>query len=99
MRNEDLMKGVALGVGVAVLVPVAIAALAPVVKPLARSALKAGIRAYEIGRERIEEFGETVEDIVAEVEEELMDRQETGGPEEEAPEGPDDFNVKEFRAG
>lgn len=96
MRNNDLMKGVALGVGIAVLVPVAIAALAPIVTPLARSALKAGIRAYEIGRERVEEFGETVEDIVAEVEEELMDRQEVV---EEAAEGSDEYNVKEFKAG
>ena len=40
MRNEDLIKGAALGVGLALLVPVAIMALAPVVKPLARSAVR-----------------------------------------------------------
>ena len=85
-----------MGVGSAVLVPVAVAALAPIVTPLARSALKAGIRAYEIGRERVEEFGETVEDIVAEVEEELTDRQEVV---EEAAGGSDEYNVKEFKAG
>ena len=64
-RNDDLLKGAALGVGVAILVPV--------IRPMARSALKAGIWAYEKGRETFEEFGETVEDIVAEVEEELVD--------------------------
>jgi len=73
VRNDDLFKGVAIGIGVVVLVPLAIAALAPVVKPLVRSAMKSGIRVYEKGRESLEEFGETVEDIVAEVEEEMID--------------------------
>ncbi len=73
MRNEDLLKGAALGVGVALLVPVALIALAPVVKPLARSALKTGLLAYEKGRESLEELGETFEDVMAEVEEELTE--------------------------
>ncbi len=73
MRNEDLLKGAALGVGVALLVPVALIALAPVVKPLARSALKTGMLAYEKGRESLEELGETFEDVMAEVEEELTE--------------------------
>ena len=72
-RNEDLLKGAALGVGIVVLAPVVVAALMPVIRPMARSALKAGIWAYEKGRETFEELGETVEDIVAEVEEELVD--------------------------
>ncbi len=73
LRNDDLVRGVAIGVGIAVLVPLAIVTLAPIVKPLARSAMKAGIRAYEKGRESLEEFGETVDDIIAEVEEEMID--------------------------
>ena len=76
VRNDDLLKGVAIGVGMAVIVPLAIMTLVPVVKPLARSAIKAGIRAYEKGRESLEEFGETMEDIVAEVEEEMIDAHE-----------------------
>jgi hypothetical protein len=72
-RNDDLLKGVAIGIGAAIMVPVVIAALAPVVKPLARSAMKGGILAYEKLRESFEEFGETVEDMVAEVEEEMID--------------------------
>ena len=73
VRNDDLLKGVAIGIGAAILVPVVIAALVPVVKPLARSAMKSGILAYEKLRETVEEFGETVEDMVAEVEEEMID--------------------------
>jgi hypothetical protein len=73
IRNDDLFKGVAIGLGLALVAPVVIAAMAPVVKPIARSAFKAGVRAYEMGREAIEEIGETVDDVVAEVEEELFD--------------------------
>ena len=73
MRNDDLIKGVAIGLGVVLVAPVVIAALAPVVKPIARSALKAGVMSYEKGRETLEEISETVDDVVAEVEEELFD--------------------------
>ncbi|MEN8165988.1 MAG: DUF5132 domain-containing protein [Pseudomonadota bacterium] len=76
VRNDDLLKGLAIGVGAAVLVPVVISALLPIVKPLARSALKMGVHAYERGREALEELGETVEDVVAEVEEEMLDAHE-----------------------
>lgn len=67
------MKGLAIGFGVAILTPLVIAALAPVLQPAARSALKAGIRVYEKGRENLELLGETVDDIVAEVHEEMHD--------------------------
>ncbi|MGB5260909.1 MAG: DUF5132 domain-containing protein [Gammaproteobacteria bacterium] len=78
-RNEDLLKGAAIGLGVAVLLPVVVAALMPVIRPMARSALKAGIFAYEKGRETLEGIGETVDDLVAEVEEELVDAREVHG--------------------
>lgn len=71
--NNELFKGLAIGFGVAVLTPLVIAALAPVLQPAARSALKAGIRVYEMGRENLELLGETVDDIVAEVHEEMHD--------------------------
>lgn len=83
-RNDDLLKGVAIGIGAAILVPVAIAALLPIVKPLARSAMKSGILAYEKLRETVEEFGETVEDMVAEVEEEMIDAEAVEEPVAEA---------------
>ena len=70
-RSDDLFKGVAIGVGLVVLTPLVIATLAPVVKPVMRSALKAGIRTYEKGRENLELFNETVDDIIAEVEDEM----------------------------
>ena len=78
-QNDNLLKGAAIGVGVAILVPVVVAALMPVIRPMARSALKAGIFAYEKGRETLEGIGETVDDLVAEVEEELVDAHEAAG--------------------
>jgi hypothetical protein len=77
MRSDDLIKGAAIGVGLALLVPVAVAALAPVLKPLARSALRTGVMAYEKGRETLEELGETLEDVKAEVEDELAGQHAT----------------------
>ena len=72
------MKGLAIGLGVAILTPLVIAALAPVLQPVARSALKAGIRVYEMGRENLELLGETVDDVVAEVHEEMHDAASAG---------------------
>jgi hypothetical protein len=48
-----------------------VSALAPVLRPLARSALKGGILAYEKVRETAAEIAEVVDDLVAEVQEEL----------------------------
>ena len=43
--ESDLTKGLALGVGLALLIPVAFTTLAPVLRPVARDAMKAGYRA------------------------------------------------------
>jgi len=64
-------KNAAIGVGLAILLPFVVKALAPVARPVARSVLKMGIVAYEKGREAIAEFGEIVDDMVAEVREEM----------------------------
>ena len=72
-RFDDVTKGVAIGLGVAILIPVAIRTLAPVLKPVARSALKGGVRVVERGRELIAETSEMVEDLVAETHAEMRD--------------------------
>jgi len=71
LMKKDLTITLAIGVGAAILVPAAIVALAPVLRPLGRSALKTGIRVYEKGREATAELGEAFDDLVAEVHEEL----------------------------
>lgn len=72
LLKSDLTKTIAIGVGAVILVPVAVTALAPILRPLARSALKAGIVTYEKGREATAELGEVFDDLVAEVQEELQ---------------------------
>lgn len=81
-QSDELIKGVAIGIGAALLIPVAVTALAPIVRPVARSAFKAGLTAYEKARETLEELSEEVEDMVAEVEEELVDARTQGNSEE-----------------
>ncbi|MCF7984062.1 MAG: DUF5132 domain-containing protein [Thiohalocapsa sp.] len=71
--GSGFAKGVAFGLGVAVLLPVAAMALAPVTRPLARSAIKAGLVAFEKGREAATELGEMLDDLVAEVRDELVE--------------------------
>ena len=75
-RRGDLLTGAAIGAGLAVLVPVVFSAMLPVVRPLVRSAVKNGIMLYEKGRETLEEFNEAVDDMRAEVEQEMQDARE-----------------------
>ena len=60
----------------AIVVPIVVNAVAPLVRPLGRSVLKTGIMAVEKLRETASEFGELVEDLTAEVQEELQQRRE-----------------------
>lgn len=69
---NDLAKGVALGIGAALLIPVAATSLAPILRPLAREAIKAGVRTVELGREKMAEAGELIEDVIAETQAELQ---------------------------
>ena len=61
---------------IAVLAPVVLSAAMPVLRPLARTAARTGLRAYERGREALEEFNEAVDDVRAEVQQELRDAME-----------------------
>ncbi|MGD8911713.1 MAG: DUF5132 domain-containing protein [Candidatus Thiodiazotropha sp.] len=86
--KNDIAKGVALGAGLALAVPALVATLWPVMRPVARSAIKAGLIAYEKGREGIAELSEEFEDLIAETQEELRaDRManENGSVVESAP--------------
>lgn len=59
LLRSEMAKGVAIGVGATLLAPTVISALAPMLRPTARSATTAGLRAYERARE-------VLEDLVAE---------------------------------
>ena len=74
--KNPTVRNTAIGIGVAILVPIVAKAVAPFVRPVARSAVKMGVVTYEKGREAIAEFGEIVDDMVAEVREELRAERE-----------------------
>lgn len=73
----DSRKAIAIGIGAALLAPVVLPALAGLAKPFARAAIKAGIIAFEKGREAAAEFGEVMEDLVAEARAELEQHHST----------------------
>lgn len=66
-------KGVAIGVGVAVLAPVVITSLFGASRPVARAGIKAGLIFYEKSRETFAEVAEVVEDLVAEAQAEVTE--------------------------
>jgi hypothetical protein len=98
VKNE-MAKGVALGAGVALVVPAVIAAMWPVIKPVARSALKASLLAYEKGREGIAELSEEFEDLVAETQEELRAEREAAFQSEQAAATADKTPADEISSG
>jgi esterase/lipase len=67
----SLGTGLAIGVGAAILTPVAIPMIAAVVKPMAKAGIKSGILLYEKGRLLAEETKESMEDLTAEAKSEL----------------------------
>lgn len=67
----NLVTGLVVAAGVAILAPVIVPVLASVGKPLAKSVIKSGILMYEKGRETFAELGEVFEDMVAEAKAEL----------------------------
>lgn len=67
----NIVMGLAVGVGVAILAPVVVPILASVGKPLAKSMIKSGMLLYEKGRETAAELGEVFEDLMAEAKVEL----------------------------
>jgi hypothetical protein len=73
---DDLFKGniatgLAIGIGAAILTPVIVPLISSVGKPLAKSAIKAGILVFEKSRETFAELGEVMDDLIAEAKVEL----------------------------
>jgi hypothetical protein len=67
----NVMMGLAIGIGAAVLGPTVLPALAGVAKPLLKAAIKSGLMLYEKGKETAAELSEVVEDVVAEAKAEM----------------------------
>ena len=88
LLKSPTVRNTAIGIGIAVLVPVVVTYLAPLVRPVARSAVKTGLLALEKGRETVAELGEIFDDLVAEVREELRAERESVEDVSEAVVGP-----------
>jgi len=85
----NVLTGLAIGIGAAVLGPAVLPVLASVAKPVAKAAIKGGLVLFEKGKETFAEMGEVVEDLVAEAKAELSEAQESASAAapEAAPEG------------
>ena len=65
------VPSVLVGVGVALVAPVVVPALAAGMRPLAKAVIKGGIMVYDKGTEVLAEAGEQLSDLVAEVRSEI----------------------------
>jgi hypothetical protein len=74
LKGGNVVTGLAIGVGAAIIGPV----LIPMLKPLAKSAIKAGLAAYGQARVSLAELGERTGDIVAEVRAEMAEERTRG---------------------
>jgi hypothetical protein len=70
-KGNNVVTGLAIGIGAAVLGPMLLPVLAGAAKPLVKAAIKGGIVLYEKGKETAAEMGEVLEDIVAEAKAEV----------------------------
>ena len=73
----NILTGLAIGAGVAILAPIVVPMVAAIVKPLAKSAIKGGILAFEKGKVAVAEAKEVVEDLVAEAKSEMEAKEAT----------------------
>ena len=74
----NIIGGLAIGIGSALLAPIVIPLLASIVKPVAKASIKGGLMLYEKGKEAIAETQEVVEDLVAEARSEMAEEMQTG---------------------
>lgn len=77
---SGLMTGLALSIAAAFLGPLWRPAVSRWGRPAAKAAIKQGLIAYEVGRTRLAELGESVEDVLAEAQLELAAERLRPGP-------------------
>jgi hypothetical protein len=72
-KGGNIVTGLAIGVGAAVVAP----AIVPALRPFAKAVIKAGLVAYDQGRVALAELNERTGDIVAEARAELAESSST----------------------
>jgi Protein of unknown function (DUF5132) len=75
-KGGNIITGLAIGIGATIVAP----AVIPVLRPLAKSVIKAGLIAYDQSKVVLAEFNEHTGDIVAEVRSELADSGSSEAP-------------------
>jgi hypothetical protein len=67
----NIISGLAIGIGSAIIAPMVTPALSKAAKPLAKAAIKGGLMLFETGKEKFAEACEVVDDLVAEARAEI----------------------------
>ena len=75
LKGGNIVTGLAIGVGAAVLAPMVV----PLLRPVAKSVLKAGLMAYDQGRVALAELNERADDLLSEVRTEMEQERGTAG--------------------
>lgn len=78
LLKRNIVVGLAVGVGVALLGPVIFPVILRAARPVAKTLIKSGVEMFERGREAAAEFGEFVEDTAAEVHAEMIKDRQAG---------------------
>ena len=75
LKGGNITTGLAVGLGMAVLTPLVM----PVLRPMAKSVIKAGLMAYDGGRAALSAVGHEAEGVVFEARSEMGERQAHSG--------------------
>lgn len=70
-KGGNVVTGLAIGVGAAVIGPIVMPVVRGIAKPVAKAAIRGGLSLYDRGREMAAEFGEMAQDLVAETKAEM----------------------------
>lgn len=65
-KGGNIVTGLAIGVGAAVVAPLIMPAVGGLLRPAAMAVIKGGILAYDQGRQAVARLGESASDMVAE---------------------------------
>lgn len=79
-KGGNIVTGLAIGVGTAVLAPVIAPAVSSLLRPAAKAVIKGGIVAYDWGRQAAAQVSEAASDMAAEVRAETHHAEATTGP-------------------
>jgi len=80
----NIVTGLAIGIGAAIIAPLVVPALSKAAKPLAKAAVKGGLVLFETSKEKLAVAHELVDDLLAEARAELAAEAEAN-PAEDKP--------------